>query len=36
MRRCEDEVMERKIFHITLVGLPVLALLAMAFAAGVF
>ena len=36
MRRCEDEVRERELFHAALVILPALALLAMAFAAGVF
>ena len=36
MRRCEDEVSERELFHAVLVILPALALLAMAFAAGVF
>lgn len=36
IRRCEDEVRERKIFHITLVGLPALAVVALAAAAGVF
>jgi len=36
MRRCEDEVAERKLFHAVLVILPALTVVAMAAAAGVF
>lgn len=35
MRRCEDEVAERELFHAMLVIVPSLAVIALAFAAGV-
>ena len=34
MRRCEDEIQERKLFHIALVFSPLLMVIAFAAAAG--
>jgi hypothetical protein len=34
MRRCEDEVRERRLFHAALVILPVIAAMALLYAGG--